>query len=805
MGKYEVKITHNEPLRLQLVPSNKQSIKFNSKSHLLELAIDSLAKSCSRYDESLLFTDFTWVCKSLDGLELRIKNPESGEYFEGICELLITECNLEKVSIVLEIDDKKYQLLSGIHRNLFARPIHSHDGVLLSFKAECTMESCSDEWATSLNRWGDNLYPTDSRKGSIQQNILLTVEAEVENEQKNCIEYTIENDFSPKGDWINLQPKTGNNVNAYSYWEKGIESGEMHIALNQSNNILDWSDADKWQMIDIDESNPYRLKIRAQKGSKRKQPSKSGYIKPADIGTTSLIQRKQNIIDKAITRNTLLEEPAQYPNKSDFQFMSRLSTQGTLQLLQGPPGTGKTWTASQIVQDTLEWNPTYRILLSAKEHLSLDHLCKTVAEKLEKTGHHIVRIKTSDPYYENKEETDPYSPANIGLKIVEQITSKTNDPEKQKQIQELTHQDGVIATWVENLAIKTAAVICVTTLDSYIETLLTRDNETFDLTIIEEAGKSYPSELLGPMSISMNTLLIGDHQQLPPFELASIENALQKTINKTFNKKIAQTRNQKKIEKIAFAPWDEVDHNETKSEIYQNSKPYLQPFNQWFNQYPEASDTLRNQWRMFQGLSYTIGTIFYNESFNWKKQNKYQEQDLPEPWKNKSRLLLIDHPHTSIGGTNEKKTAGGSLYNQAELNTALPILKDLIKNNYNVVFLSPYLSQVKAMRSKISPKHHNRIRTVDGFQGREADFIILSLVRNNTRTGNRRWGFVSNPRRLNVALSRAREAIVILTSVQHIEETDWEYENNHLSRILESIKNLGNVIDHREIKRTENG
>lgn len=58
--------------------------------------------------------------------------------------------------------------------------------------------------------------------------------------------------------------------------------------------------------------------------------------------------------------------------------------------------------------------------------------------------------------------------------------------------------------------------------------------------------------------------------------------------------------------------------------------------------------------------------------------------------------------------------------------------------------------------------------TVDSFQGNEADVVIVSLVRNNSRTGTGALGFLSEPQRMNVLLSRAKWRLIIIGSLDFL-------------------------------------
>lgn len=81
------------------------------------------------------------------------------------------------------------------------------------------------------------------------------------------------------------------------------------------------------------------------------------------------------------------------------------------------------------------------------------------------------------------------------------------------------------------------------------------------------------------------------------------------------------------------------------------------------------------------------------------------------------------------------------------------------KQHLRIGVISPYAAQVAAIQEKLGKKYELdngfsvKVKSIDGFQGGEEDIIIISTVRSNN-TGA--IGFLSNPRRVNVSLTRAR-------------------------------------------------
>ena len=97
--------------------------------------------------------------------------------------------------------------------------------------------------------------------------------------------------------------------------------------------------------------------------------------------------------------------------------------------------------------------------------------------------------------------------------------------------------------------------------------------------------------------------------------------------------------------------------------------------------------------------------------------------------------------------------------------------------------ISPYAGQVRLIRSMVDEQIQGlEVKSVDGYQGREKEIIVLSTVRSNEE-GN--VGFLSNYRRLNVALTRAKRGLIVIGDDRTLRNDstwsswlDWVSESN---------------------------
>jgi hypothetical protein len=730
------------------------------------------------------------ILSKIEGIEFR-KDKETegnGRVFVDI------ENNPHR--IWLESDGIRYRLHGDPHGL-----IHFREGKVSNVGVEIPVEItpyCDREpWLESILGWENkDIAWLQGEETNLIRNITGTLCAELRHAQNSCFSYSLEK-YDKKGGiaTVRLENRKGDR-NAEDLWEGAIRDKDMTVAVNRSEDVFEWDGDDLWDMIGTSERDPFVLTIRSRSG---KPPAENGYVKYASIPHRALMQRKSKLIDTGVKTGIVRELSHTYPwlNNRGHEEKWRLSCRGYIQALQGPPGTGKTWTATQIVKDLLVRNPCSRILVCSKEHLALDHLSDRLSAELSDTPHEVVRINRSSGGDEIN-QNDEISPEAFSDRLLTELELLSPDGSGGR-LRDKMHEHGNLATWVELLSTLTASVICTTTLDRSIEELQSM-GESFDFAIVEEAGKAYPSELIGPLSISMNTLLIGDHLQLPPFEIREISESLSDSVSegyRSYSEKKNRDSRERSLVELSVSFWDleGFDQDDAIGEISE----WLQPFEQIWNSYRMRRDSLLLQWRMFGKLSDTIGEIFYGGPFKSKKTDRIQSDELPGIFGRFSdRMLVIDTPHCSKGGTKES-IFSNSYSNSTEAKFTSKILTEMLDSNCDAVAITPYKGQVKEIQKSIPKKYRDRVRTVDGFQGKEADFIVLSLVRNNIRTGSsRRWGFFRDPRRINVALSRAREGLAVVTSIQHIDETDWADDEGHLSLFIDAVRERGKVVDYRE-------
>ncbi|KAJ7000259.1 hypothetical protein NC653_010898 [Populus alba x Populus x berolinensis] len=180
------------------------------------------------------------------------------------------------------------------------------------------------------------------------------------------------------------------------------------------------------------------------------------------------------------------------------------------------------------------------------------------------------------------------------------------------------------------------------------------------------------------------------------------------------------------------------------------------------------SHLLNIQYRMHPSISLFPNTEFYGSQVldgqNVKEtgyRRRFLQGDMFEPYS----FINIAHGK-------EEFVERQSFKNTVEAAAAADIVGRLFKDingtgkKISIGIISPYLAQVHAIQEKIGKFISDpdsafsvSVGTVDGFQGGEEDLIIISTVRSNE---NGSVGFVSNPQRANVALTRARFCLWIL-------------------------------------------
>ena len=527
------------------------------------------------------------------------------------------------------------------------------------------------------------------------------------------------------------------------------------------------------------------------RGTHRDIPNR-GWLRRVDVGTRVLNRRKESMVNTAMSCKPVIRAilpPNPWVERDVAEGWSerapawRLPTTGPMHVVQGPPGTGKTWTATRLIEDVLERHPHARILVCGKEHLALDHLVAEVRAAKTSLGGVSTHREGGEVTLHDAE----------GLARQFGKAGQPLAPEASEALLRAMKHDGVQAAWPLSIHRHEASVLG-TTLTSETMQRMVAEGEVFDLVVVEEAGKCYPSELVGALSIGRTVVLIGDQMQLPPFEINEITSNLRSLVHSL---NMEEGKDVSPCGRAVRAALGLHQHDTIPENVIQYLSPHLQPFKMLHEEEHtslSAATTLRGEYRMFKTLSDIVGRVFYDGPFDWKKVDGVPEDALPAFHQTHGRLAMVNLPHCSDERSwMEQRSASGSLHNEMEAKVAVQLAHELSEDAgpENVVVLTPYLGQRDLIRHLLkSSKIDIEVHTVDGFQGKEREFVILSLVRNNDKSATRRWGFVADSRRLNVALSRAREGLTVLCSMKHLDGSSFVEGEEHLRDAMQAVHDV---------------
>lgn len=444
-------------------------------------------------------------------------------------------------------------------------------------------------------------------------------------------------------------------------------------------------------------------------------------------------------------------------NQSQQKAVGLMASESPLAIILGPPGTGKTTTLVHGILELLKQGEK-KILLTAPSNMAVDLL----TEKLDAEGVNVVRVGNPVRVSEYLEKLTldykiAFHPDSKNIKRdriranefrnmahkykrnfgpSERAQRKALFDEAYRILDDIKKQEQYILESV----LEEAQVITCTLVGSSFQVLNKID---FDVTIIDEAGQALEPASWIPVLQSEKLVLAGDPFQLPP-TIHSHE-AARSGLDKTLIEKLLITQ-------------------------------------------AEAVVMLDTQYRMNEKIAAYSSKKFYDGKL--KADASVRDQVISAGL---GPFLFVD----TAGCGFTEKAEGTSISNAEEASFLSKLAQLKLENfkNLTVGVISPYREQLKYLEScfintSLTKDNQVDINTIDSFQGQERDVILISLTRSNQ---DMEIGFLSDIRRMNVAMTRARKLLIIagdsstlanssfyegiLTSAQENDayQSAWEY------------------------------
>ena len=417
-------------------------------------------------------------------------------------------------------------------------------------------------------------------------------------------------------------------------------------------------------------------------------------------------------------------------NESQQEAVKFALSAQDLAIIHGPPGTGKTTTIVELILQSVQRGD--KVLACAPSNTAVDN----ILEKLVANNQRVVRIGHSARVTENLRtySLDGQIDQHENMQIIREMRreadelfrridkwSRAKQPKGYRQ--ELRSEAKRLigdARLLERQAIESildqARVVCATA--TFNEDIL--GDRWFDMAVIDEACQSVEPGCWVPLLRSDRVVLAGDHQQLPPTVLS------------------------KEAARQGFA----TSLMERLIELYNDS----------------VSRMLTTQYRMnHKIMDFSSGQFYGGELVAHDSVRHHLLSDLDsmvESHEWSEPVTFIDSAGASWD--EELEPDGESKRNPEEANLILRKVSWLIESGLNpddIAVIAPYAAQVRLLRDQYDGPTGLEIDTVDGFQGREKEAVLITLVRSNSKG---EIGFLSDRRRMNVALTRAKRKLIVI-------------------------------------------
>ena len=510
--------------------------------------------------------------------------------------------------------------------------------------------------------------------------------------------------------------------------------------------------------------------------------------------------------------------------------------------LQGPPGTGKTTLVAHLLQQIFEDDPVSQVLITAQAHGAVDVLRTKVRNEVfrgvpEDAQPLAVRLGLPSERKDG-EQGDEGSVERVSLGVLRAARTRLNSLTSRTALQNewleiVTELERALTTEESSSTaldfcevVKRGANITYCTTSAGDLEAIADATQSFDWTIIEEAGKAHGFDLALPLQAGHRWLLIGDHNQLPPYRYKDYRDGIDKLDDVITSLEDLPERGGGLLDLDWIRAWREQSPEE-RSVFRDYARYWLNTFERIFDYCSRATGTLKytidvadgaaagilsRQHRMHPTIGNLISTAYYQDQLvnrtagdDGRPLARTRHGLRGIPGLRDQAIVWLDLPWSArVASAGELGPAVGKprFTNPAEIEAIVALLQSLAtdsdptREEIEFAVLSPYNQQVAAINRRLDaelvrrtgmvPKqdHHggygaggvtatSRIaHSVDSFQGNQAGVIVVSLVRNNTYPPGSGLGFLEDASRINVLLSRAERLLVLVGS--------WEFFEHQL-------------------------